>query len=382
MMFDRLLQVTILESNRTIYLKGVVMTWKQSFLLLIISVFALLTTGCKTMGPGTIIRDRSDYSRAIADSWKDQTLLNIVKVRYLDLPIFLDVASIVSGYSMETSANIGGTVSSSKAMQGDYFALGAQGRYTDRPTITYMPRTGDKFLEGMIKPIPPVSVIYMLQTGYAADFILELTVDSFNGLRNRSVTAASKRQADPEFFKALALIREIQDEAGLGFRLETGKEGKASAVIFFRNDNRNAETQAKIQEVQKLLKLSPDQSRYPLIYSPVREDETTLSMATRSIIQILTALARGVDVPAEHTVRKLPVPLPADQSGVEPLIRIHSGHDKPADSFIAIRYEDAWFWIANEDWRSKRTFAIIMFLFSLSDAGDSGQKPVITIPAQ
>jgi hypothetical protein len=358
------------------------MKWKQSCALLAIAVLALLATSCKTMEPGTIIRDRSDYSRAIADSWKDQTLLNIVKVRYLDLPIFLDVASVVSGYQLETSASIGGVVSSSKAVQGDYLSLGAAGRYTDRPTITYSPRTGDKFLEGMIKPMSPVSVIYMLQAGYAADFILELTVDSLNGLRNRTVTAVSKRQADPEFFKALHLIREIQDEAGLGIKVESGKEGKATAVMFFRSDDDSPDTKAKVTELAKLLKLSPDQSRYPLIYSPIKENEATLSMATRSIIQILQALARGVDLPAEHVARKLPVPLPPDQSGIEPLIHIHSGHDKPADAFIAIRYEDAWFWIANDDWRSKRTFVVIMFLFSLSETGESGQKPIITIPAQ
>jgi predicted small lipoprotein YifL len=45
--------------------------------LLIISLLAL--TGCATIGPDTVPRDRFDYNTAIADSWKEQTLLNIVK---------------------------------------------------------------------------------------------------------------------------------------------------------------------------------------------------------------------------------------------------------------------------------------------------------------
>src|SRR5574341_472016 len=98
-------------------------------------VWALaLFTGCAHLGPRTIPVDRFDYSTAVADSWKQQTLLNIVKLRYMDLPVFVDVASIVAGYSMETSGNIGGQVSSSDAIQGNSVVLGAGGKFTDRPT--------------------------------------------------------------------------------------------------------------------------------------------------------------------------------------------------------------------------------------------------------
>jgi hypothetical protein len=93
----------------------------------------------RTSRPNTIPVDRFDYSTAVADSWKQQTLLNIVKLRYMDLPIFVDVPSIVAGYSMATTVNAAAGRSGSA---GKNFLLGAEGTFTDRPTITYAPLTG------------------------------------------------------------------------------------------------------------------------------------------------------------------------------------------------------------------------------------------------
>ena len=80
--------------------------------LLPVLVLVLAFAGCTHLGPQTVTRDRFDYNTAISDSWKEQTLLNIVKIRYADMPLFVEVASIVSGYTLEGSVNINGILSS------------------------------------------------------------------------------------------------------------------------------------------------------------------------------------------------------------------------------------------------------------------------------
>jgi hypothetical protein len=59
--------------------------------LTLVIAAAFVTTGCQSIGAGSVQRDRLGYANAIGTSWKEQTLLNIVKLRYLDTPVFLDV---------------------------------------------------------------------------------------------------------------------------------------------------------------------------------------------------------------------------------------------------------------------------------------------------
>jgi hypothetical protein len=90
------------------------------------AVLALALSGCAGVGPRTVGVDRFDYSSAIADSWNEQTLLNIVKIRYSDLPVFVDVSSVVAGYSLQTGVTVGGVVSSERVVQGNYGSINGQ----------------------------------------------------------------------------------------------------------------------------------------------------------------------------------------------------------------------------------------------------------------
>src|SRR5438477_7542069 len=64
---------------------------RLGFTLVGLLITLAMVTGCRSLGPRSIPGDRSEYSNAIGESWKRQTLLNIVKLRFLDTTIFVDV---------------------------------------------------------------------------------------------------------------------------------------------------------------------------------------------------------------------------------------------------------------------------------------------------
>jgi hypothetical protein len=353
--------------------------------LLVAAIAAVMAlTGCAHLGPKTMDVDRFDYSTAIADSWKQQTLLNIVKLRYMDLPVFVDVASVVAGYSMQTGVSVGATASSDRAVQGDFFSGSGQAIYTDRPTITYVPMTGEKFLRGLITPIDPKNIFAMLQSGYAADFILGLTVESLNGVRNRSAAGGIVREADPDFIRALELLRDVQSAGAVGLRVESDTAKGSTGVMFFRRDDVAPEIAQKAAEVRRLLKMLPDQQKFLLIFSPVRGTDNELAVNSRSMLQIMGAFASYLDVPQEDLKahRAAPAFENADPSTRRDSVRIYSGKDKPTDAFVAVRYRNHWFWIDDGDWKTKRALTAVMFFFTIAETGSNENLPMITIPAQ
>jgi hypothetical protein len=351
-----------------------------------VNFLACLVTACSSIGPGTVPHDRIDYASAIGNSWKEQTLLNIVKLRYGDMPIFLEVAQVIAGYQLQSA--IGGSFTAGNftaGIIGPFTAMGsanAASTYTDRPTVVYSPLTGVDFLRRLMTPIPPSSVLFMLQSGYSADRIMPIMLDSINGLNNESNRL--RRLADPKFTRLVELMREGQVAGAIQIRIERPKDGAENSVLIF-GPSKDLQLAVRGRELKSILGIKPELRELRVNYGGYSGKDDEIDMMTRSMLQIMLEFAATVQVPESDVVQGKASPglVDAQTAGAlnGPPLRVLVTDAAPPNAYVAAQYDGRWFSIADTDIQSKYTFAIIMLLFSIADTGVKGAAPVVTIPA-
>jgi hypothetical protein len=101
------------------------------------------------------------------------------------------------------------------------------------------------------------------------------------------------------------------------------------------------------------------------------------------MLEIIVEMASYVEVPEVHLAEGRTYPSIVDQMDVSaefgPLLEIHSDDSKPKDIYVAVEYNDYWYWIDDRDLRSKHMFSFLMLLFAFTEK-EGGMDPLVTIP--
>lgn len=337
--------------------------------------------GCASVGPQTVVRDRFDYITTISESSKQQLLLNLLKVRYADAPVFMDVVSVISSYSREGEISAGGQVA--PVGRGDAFGtVGVVGRYADKPTITYQPLAGDKFAKSLMTPIPVAGILLLIQSGYPADLVLRICVSRINGLSNAYGGAGNPRAGDPKFRELMDALRESQSLGDSGFRMKPSKDGPV-VVLFMRPSTEQSATLSR--RVRDLLGLNAAEREFTVVPAASAENDTEVAILTRSVLQIMIDFSSCIDVPesdvAEGRVYRL-ARTPEQDQLFPPLMTIRQGDSPPENPYVSVYYRNRWFWVDDRDRPSKVMMSFLLLSFSLTESSTTQSAPVVTIPAR
>ncbi len=343
---------------------------------------AIALAGCTSLGPSTIARDRIDYDQAITTSWKRAMLLNMVKLRYGDTPMFLDVASIINSYTMEGQVSGGATWPYGGGSPSS--TLGGFAHYADKPTITYNPLLGERFTRSMMTPLQPGVVVSLIQSGWPADLVMRMMVSSANGVNNRFGGGARARGADPDFEIITDAMRRIQASAAVGMRVDKAVDQELTVLVLHRKEM-SPELVNDIKALRSALGIREDTKEIRVVYGSVPKNDAELALVTRSMLEILVDLASAIEAPADDVAQGIVPPAKRfdtdDAEGYRPLIRIHSGVGMPEHPFVSVAYHGHWFWIDERDYGSKSIFSFVMMIFSLMDTAAPRGQPIVTIPA-
>jgi len=339
-------------------------------------------SGCWRIGPDKLAADRLSYTAIVGDSWKEQMLLNLVKIRYGDVPVFVDVQNVLAQYSLAGQVTMGGNFSGNSQPNTPHLwgsSINGNLQYQDRPTISFVPMSGSKFGKSLMSPVTVSAITSLLQSGYPGKMIFRMITHSINGLDNMFAFKPRQDQMDADFFRLVDTMTEIQ-RAGL------------MSIVSINNKNilhllptEDPGLNQAMNEFRRLLKLRPDGTEYQVVYGTEQGDPDEIAIFTRSILDILSDLAGYIEVPLEDNKlhRVFPSQPATSVAGkpLAPLLRIHSGSSHDVDSFVSISYHGQKFWLDNHDIDSKITFSSLMFLFGLVDSDKGEGGPSLVIPA-
>ncbi len=347
---------------------------------------ACLTSACVHIGPSRLKADQVDYARALGDAKKREILAAVVGLRYGDAPAFLTVSSIIAAYTFDATG--GATANAGSGSQPSYALATGSVSYSNHPTFTFAPTTGEAFASAYIRPLAPSLVLPLAEGGIPIDLLLRITAQSVGGLQNGNALGGENSAGAPGFFELLQALRRLQlaGELNVESRQADAKSGQMGVYLVMgaATSGESPQTGADLARVRKLLHLSSTTRTYEIVYGPSSSSKKgdSIPMVTRSVLGILSDLGAQVQVPVARIDDGSTKPTVGLIGGeTRPTIIVHSGKTPPDNVYVMISYGPSSYWVDRNDFDSKYAFTVVQNLMALAEADTSSKAPVVTIPA-
>ena len=175
--------------------------------------------------------------------------------------------------------------------------IGASASYAEKPTVTYQPLKGEKFVKQVLSPVPADTLLLLYHSGWSIDRLCRLIVTRLDDLKNAPSASGPTPVRAPEFeaFQAVCgLLRDLQQRDVIHLAKESGGEGR---VVLQVDAAHSADP--SVVALREALRLAPGQHAYPLDTDvSARKDPARIHVATRSLMGVLYYLSQAVEAPA------------------------------------------------------------------------------------
>src|SRR5262245_35794104 len=165
-------------------------------------------SGC--VGPKAVRYTRMRYNEVVRDTNDEQLLINIVRLRYADSPVFIDLPNITSQFEMASRGTfLGG--------YGNQFPGRANLGFgelsvRDAPTLSYHPREGREIAKSLLTPLSS-DLFIVVNAGANLEQLLMMTLNDCNDVPNApSATTLIPVVAEDnsQFLKAIRILSSLR----------------------------------------------------------------------------------------------------------------------------------------------------------------------------
>jgi hypothetical protein len=131
-------------------------------------------------GPILVSGSRTDYNVVLRQADDQQMLLNLLRLRYRDQAMFLEVSALYTQFSISNELNANTVLG-----QGDsYLGVGGSIVAQETPTVSYTPLKGADFVQRILTPISLDTLVLLDSAGWSSDRLFRLLVDEMNDVGN------------------------------------------------------------------------------------------------------------------------------------------------------------------------------------------------------
>ena len=374
------------------------MTWRKPIrrvharaLLGLGIVTLLLLTGCN-MGPRVLQGNRHDYNVNVQRSNNEELLVNLVRAKYIEPLFFLQVGSISSSFNFNVGANAQAALfEKNRPVLSNTYSAQASAGFAESPTITYTPVQGEQAVKQLLEEITLDRFLLLTRAGWSIESLLWTTVLRIGELYNfdpQKPIGMGKPYLG--FLEVASIFRRMQERGDLEL-VAVGKEGKGILQLRYIDADEAA-------KVESLLGVKPGRLTTPegrifsrITLTPVRDPEKRdieVPIRLKSCYEVLYDLSWSVGTPKGDTEKGLTMKalaLPDELNALKGLhaglINVRSAASRP-DAFVTVAYRGNWYYIPDEDARSKAYFVLLGTLFALQAGELRTVVPLLTLPVK
>lgn len=384
--------------------------WTESaFKLTLIFVVALpFLAGC-SLGPMAFKGNRLAYNISLQKSDNEVLLLNIVRLKYLQTPFFLQVGSISASFGY--SANVGmGAILQDKAAEAavNSYTPNIGAAYSENPTIIYTPLQGEAYVTRMLREITMGRFLLLARSGWSMLGIMRIMVKRIGNLNNYTPDVfvqrfMNKKEAITSYKKFLrlarflAILQQQGDLLFINYKRVKGQYEHVTMQLRYKDESEVKELEdllgvkirAKRDAGGRLFSKIMLTSVRDLDVSPVnKQGIVEVPVIFRNFLEVLYALSWGVKTPAADEENGVTITHRLDHKNLPPGIRksyedylkVYCSYTKPSEAYAAVPYRGHWFYIRENDSISKQIFVFADTLFSLESPSVQSAQPLLTLP--